>query len=572
VRRNTSINYQTRIKIINFGFLAAALILTAKLFYIQVYKHEKYRTLAEGQHWIIQEIPAERGTIYSKDGAVLASNQDYYLLYAEPQRIEKKYEVADTLAQLLSEKDFGTYEELFAKYSKFLERELLWIALERNIDPLLKKQIEEMELKHIGFELAPIRYYPEENMASHVLGFVAFNEEGERVGYFGVEGSLNGDLRGKPGKVVQEKDAEGNPILVGGYDQTPPIKGRDIVLTIERSPQYIVEKKLKEAVEKYGAQSGSVIVMNPSTAEIIAMANYPEFNPSNLESESEAKNMAISDTYEPGSVLKAFTVSAGIDSGKISPSTTFVDSGPVVYSGYTIDNWDYKHHGVQTIAQLLQKSNNIGAAWVGHQVGSKDLYNYLTDFGLGEKSGISLEGEDTGIVRDYSTWTDIDLANVSFGQGVSATPLQVLNGFNAIANGGVLNRPRVISQVVTEDEKINMGTKKIRRVISKASSKKMTDLLVSAVDEGESKFSNLDGYRIAGKTGTAQIPEEGTYDSPETNATFAGFLAESKKFSMLVRLERPSTSPYASETAVPLWMDLARELATYYSIPPDKKL
>ncbi len=572
MRNQSSKNYQTRIQIITYLFFLASFILMAKLFYIQVYKHEKYKTLAQEQHWIIQEIPAQRGTIYSKDGSVFASNQDYYLLYAEPKRITKKYETADTLAQLLAEKDFGSYEALFAKYSEFMERDLLWIALERNIDPLLKQQIEDLNLNGIGFELAPIRYYPEETLASHVLGFVAFNEEGDRVGYFGIEGSLDGDLKGKPGKVIQEKDAEGNPILVGGYDQTSPIKGRDVVLTIERSPQYIVEKELEAAVEKYGAQSGSVIVMNPMTSEIIAMANYPEFNPSKLEDESKAKNMSISDTYEPGSVLKGFTVSAGIDSGSITTSSTFVDSGPVSYSDYTINNWDGKHHGVQNIAQLLEKSNNIGAAWVGHQMGAKTLHKYLTAFGLGEKSEISLEGEDTGLIRDPSTWTDIDLATISFGQGVSATPLQVLNGFNAIANGGTLYRPRIISEIVTEDEAIKMETKKIRRVISPSTSEKMVELLTSAVDQGESKFFNLEGYEIAGKTGTAQIPEEGTYDPNETNATFVGFMAGSKKFSMLVRLERPSTSPYASETAVPLWMSLAHELATYYSLPPDKEV
>ncbi|MBD3366196.1 hypothetical protein GF360_02505 [candidate division WWE3 bacterium] len=569
VRKYKTTTSQNRIKFISACFLAAASLLVAKLFYIQVLSHEKYEALAQDQHWIIEEIPAGRGTIYTKDGAVLASNQDYYLLYGEPLRVDDTPYLADKLAQLLSERDFGTYEELYAKYVDLLDRDLWWIALERDIDPLTKEALENLELAGIGFELAPKRFYPEETLASHVLGFVAFNEDGERVGYFGVEGNLDGDLRGKPGKVVQEKDAEGNPILVGGYERTDSIKGRDVVLTLERPAQYLVERALEDAVKKYGAASGSVIVMDPFTAEIIAMANYPEFNPAKLESESQAKNLAIADTYEPGSVLKAFTVSAGIDSGKITPATTFVDRGPVTYSDYTIDNWDGKHHGVQDIAQLLQKSNNIGAAWMGHQVGSDDIHKYFSRFGLGEKSGIGLEGEDTGVIRDPATWTAIDLATISFGQGISATPLQVLNGFNAIANGGVLYRPRIISEIITEDEALTMETKKIRRVISSKTSQTMVDLLTSAVDQGESKFFNIDGYKIAGKTGTAQIPEEGTYDPSETNATFVGFLAGSKQFSMLVRLERPSTSPYAAETAVPLWMDLAHELVTYYGIPPD---
>lgn len=568
--KTKSRTYEQRIKFLLLIFILVSVVLLAKLFRIQVLSHEKYEAMAQEQHWIIEEIPARRGTILTKEGEVLASNQDYYLLYGEPKKIEDKFEVANALAEHLSKKDFGTYEELFSKYSNLLEKDLWWISLERSIDPITKEEIEALELLGIGFELAPIRFYPQDNLASHILGFVAFNEEGERRGYFGVEGYFDGDLRGKPGRVVQEKDAEGNPILVGGYDKTDFIEGRDLYLTIERPVQYLVEKELKEAVEKYGAVSGSVIVMNPFTSEIIAMANYPEFDPSNIESESDAKNLAIADTYEPGSVLKAFTISAAIDSGVITPQTTFVDSGPVKYSGYTIDNWDGKHHGVQNIYELLQKSNNIGAAWVGHKTGAEKIHKYFTDFGLGSKTGLDLEGEDTGVVRDPSSWSDIDLATISFGQGISATPLQVLNGFNAIANGGILYRPKIVSKIVEEDKVLEMETRKIKRVISSKSSETMIDMLTSAVDQGESKFFNIDGYEIAGKTGTAQIPEEGTYDPSETNATFAGFLANSKKFSMLVRLERPSTSPYAAETAVPLWMSLAHKLVTYYSIPPDR--
>jgi len=563
-------NRTNRIKLLIASFFLIGLLIVAKLFFIQVLSHEKYEALAQEQHWIVEEIPAERGSILSRNGEVLASNQDYYLMYAEPKNIKHKVVVAETLAEFLSSKDFGSYEELFAKYLGYLENDSWWIGLEKSIDPQTKKEIEGLNLQGIGFDLVSKRYYPEKTLASHVLGFVAFDSDGNRRGYFGIEGNFDGDLYGKPGKKKKKKDAEGHPILVGGYARADPISGRDIVLTIDRSVQYIVERELERAVEKYGAASGTVIVMDPLTSEIIAMANYPNFDPSNLTDESEVKNLAIADTYEPGSVLKAFTISAGIDSGKVTPSSTFVDSGPVTYSDYTIDNWDGKHHGVQDIAQLLQKSNNIGAAWVGHQVGSKDLYNYFTQFGLNEKTGISLEGEDTGTMRDFSTWTDIDLATIAFGQGISTTPIQILNGLNVIANGGILYKPRIVSKIITEDSVINMKTKKVRRVISGKTAETMLDLLTSAVDQGESKFFNIDGYEIAGKTGTAQIPKEGTYDPTETNATFAGFLSKSKKFSMLVRLEKPSTSTYAAETAVPLWMNLAHELVTYYSIPPDK--
>jgi cell division protein FtsI/penicillin-binding protein 2 len=267
--------------------------------------------------------------------------------------------------------------------------------------------------------------------------------------------------------------------------------------------------------------------------------------------------------------MKGMTISAAIDLKKITPQTTFEDNGPVQYSDYVIDNWNNQHWGKQNIIQLLQKSNNIGAAWVGHLIGSKDLYRYFENFGIGSREGIDLEGEDSGSLRDYKTWTDIDLANISFGQGVSATPLQVLNAFNVIANGGMLVQPKIISKIIDENKTIDMPLKKVRRVISKDSSNTMIDLLEQAVSGGESKYYNLKNYRISGKTGTAQIPVNGKYSPDKTNTTFVGFPANSKKFSMIVRLDKPTTSVYASETASPLWMQITNDLVKYYGIAPD---
>jgi cell division protein FtsI/penicillin-binding protein 2 len=380
---------------------------------------------------------------------------------------------------------------------------------------------------------------------------------------------------------LEETDALGNPILMGEYKMVPPIQGRDVVLTINRSIQYMVEKKLKEGVEKYRAYSGTAIVMNPYTGEIIALANYPTYDPGNFNEEEkydenlgrkniERKNLAISYTYEPGSIMKPLTISAAIDLGLVGPDTTFVDSGPVVYSTHTIDNWDGKHYGVQTITELLQKSNNIGAAWVGMQVGPDNLYKYLSDFGIGTKSGIDLEGEDTGILRPKDSWTDIDTANISFGQGVSATPLQMLTAFNAIANGGFLMQPKIISKLVDENGETEIPPKNIRRVISKETSDIMVDLLEKAAEGGEGKYFVLKEYRISGKTGTAEIPEGGSYSESGTNATFVGFLTGSKAFSLIVKLQEPQESPWAAETAVPIWMDIASELVKFYGIPPDR--
>ncbi len=558
-----------RIQIIFGVFLFLTFVVVARLFTIQVLAHGKYVDLAEKQHWISQTLPARRGNILAGDGFVLASSTDYYLLYGEPHKIEDISHVAETLAHALSPVLDRPEDALIAKYTKRLSRNLRWVPLENSLPPEIKDSLSELSLQGVGFEVYPVRFYPEHTLASHVLGFVAQNTNGERVGYFGVEGALNGELSGKDGKVLQEKDALGRPILTGSFERVEPIPGSNVTLTLDRFVQYLVERELKAGVERFGAKTGSVIVMDPQTGAILAMANYPTFDPSHVLDESQAQNLAIAGAYEPGSVMKPITVASGLVTGAITRDSTFVDSGPVTYSGYTIDNWDGKHHGVQTIAQLLAKSNNIGAAWVGHRVGSKHLYETLRDFGFGSKTGIELEGESAGLIRPYKDWTDIDLANISFGQGLLATPLQILNAFNVFANGGLLYRPYIVSSITTFRTTVPTKPKVLRRVLSESVAKDMADLLEIAVSQGEAHFFNIKGYKVSGKTGTAQISESGSYSDTGTNATFVGYLTTSKKFSMLVRLERPSTSPYAAETAVPLWMSIAKELATYYSIPPD---
>ena len=537
VREKKKFFSEWRVNVVYIFFISAFILVILRLFQIQVINHDDYRALAESQYSSQFEIPAKRGEILSSDGYVLAGAKSNYLLFAEPKRISDPYKVAFDLADILSsmrssadsyENDYEeneaygdsenndstnkdrfensarslklTKSEMFEKYFKdfynYVSSDRFWVPLMRDVTSEEKIKIEESGILGIGFEEYPVRYYPEGTLASHLLGFVGSTEGGEKVGYFGIEGRLNEDLKGRSGKVLEETDALGNSILMGEYKMVPPIQGRDIVLTINRSIQYMVEKKIREGVEKYGAYSGSAIVMNPFTGEIIALANYPTYDPANFNEEEkynenlgrkniERKNLAISYTYEPGSIMKPMTVAAAVDLGLVGPNTTFVDSGPVVYSTHTIDNWDGKHYGVQTITQLLQKSNNIGAAWVGMQVGRDNLYKYLSDFGIGAVSGIDLEGEDTGILRPKDSWTDIDTANISFGQGVSTTPLQMLSAFNVIANGGFLMQPKIISKLIDENGEIEIPAKNIRRVISKETSDIMVDLLEKAAEGGK---------------------------------------------------------------------------------------
>lgn len=599
-RRNLRVKSDNlRINTILFSFIFLFLLVEVRLFQIQVLSHKKYSNIAGEQYVEQRVLPAKRGNILTSENYVLAGNQIFYLLFAEPKNIENTYQFSHDLATVLanmkieeseakestpsmSREDYFSfyYDNIFKSVSK----DLFWVPIEHGINPDERKKLEEIGFKGIGFEDEPMRYYPEGSLASHILGFVGSDEKGEKVGYDGIEGQLNNDLSGKPGKIIEETDASGTPILIGSYKKTEPIQGRDIVLTIKRPVQYIVEKLLKEGVEEYKAVSGSVIVMDPSTGDILALANFPTYSPSDFSQTDakfdpdlgrkpfERKDLAISNTYEPGSVIKPLTISAAVDLGLITPETTYEDKGPVRYADRIIDNWNKVHLGTLTIIELLQKSNNIGAAWVGHLVGSKKLHSYFSNFGLGTRTNIELQGEESGLLNDYKNWSDIDLAVISFGQSLAATPLQVLNAFNVFANGGYLLEPKIISKVIDRDKEIVMPTKNVRRVISKETADTMVYMLEKAAEGGEGKYFTLKDYRISGKTGTAEVPDEtGGYSGTRTNATFVGFMSGTKKFSMIVKLEEPKKSIYAAETAVPLWMKIATELVKFYGLPPDKE-
>jgi cell division protein FtsI (penicillin-binding protein 3)/stage V sporulation protein D (sporulation-specific penicillin-binding protein) len=560
--------------------MVLSFIAIVKLFAIQILAHATYSARAYEQYSNYITINPRRGEILAADGYPLASNQVSYLLYAQPKKVPDKHALVTKIVSIFPPPLAQTER---ARLTDLLELDLFWVALEHNLTPAQKAQLDRMQLSAVGFEEEPVRFYPEGVMLAHVLGYVAEKDDGTKGGYYGIEAAFNGDLEGRPGKVAEERDALGLSTLTGGYTKVEPLDGKSVQLTIDRAVQHILEKKLKEGVEKYDAADGVIIVANPADGAILGMAVYPTYDPGNRNIKNqvvsaksgrkltEQVNLAISSLYEPGSVIKPLTVSAAIDLGKATPETGYFDSGPVNYSGYTIDNWDGKHLGQMNLVTLLQKSNNIGAAWVGHLVGAEALSGYFRKYGIGGLSGVDLEGEETGTLRDSGEATAIDLATMSFGQGILVSPLQMLFAFNAIANGGVLYKPQIAAKIVSSDGSfIKVEPKEVGRVIKKETADTMVAMLIAAVDGGESKYFNIKNYKVAGKTGTAQIAVAGGYDPTKTNATFVGFLSESKKFSMLVKLREPQTSPYAAETAVPLWMETAGELAKYYSLPPDK--
>jgi cell division protein FtsI (penicillin-binding protein 3)/stage V sporulation protein D (sporulation-specific penicillin-binding protein) len=337
----------------------------------------------------------------------------------------------------------------------------------------------------------------------------------------------------------------------------------------------MIEEKLAEAVDNYNAKSGVIIIVEPSTGAIISLANYPNFDPANyeeaIEQEELVRNDAISTVYEPGSVMKSVTVASAIDAGKISENSVYNDTGPRIFSGHVVDNWDGKHHGEETVTEILQHSNNLGAAWVSQQLGGESLMQYFRNFGYGQTTGIDLEGEERGLIYSTDKLKDIELVNASFGQGISLTPLQVTMSFAAIANDGLMMKPYLVRKIVTNDKEVEFKPRPISRPITSNTAERMVSLLTSAVSGGEAKFFVSKKYSIAGKTGTAQVPTSGGYDADRTNATFVGFLPSYKNFVLFVKLEEPtSPSGYAAETAVPLWMNIVEKLAAYYGLAADK--
>jgi len=554
-----------------FGLFSFGIsVIFIRLVYLQVFQHSKYSVLAARQHFSVMELSSPRGLIQSSDGFLLAGNEARFLLFAEPKKITDETGLAEKLLPILKPELYAPKPYLrdikaIKNYEQNLvdalsRKDLFWVALEHNLTTESKYDIEVLGVTGLGFASETVRFYPEGSLAREILGTVGRDLEGNPRGYFGIEGYYEGDLRGLGGEVYQEQNAFGQPILVGNYLEVPAKPGKNLLLTINRTIQYILEQKLGQGITKYGAQSATGVILDPRNGEILAMSSKY------LNSDPEAtisgvpRNLAIASAYEPGSVMKPLTIAAAIDSHLITPETTYDDNGPVTYSTHLVDNWDGEHHGKITMTQILELSNNCGAAWVGTQLGSYNLRDYLLKFGLGNPLGVDLEGETGGIIRDPQEWREIDTATASFGQGISASPLQVVNIFATIANGGNLIRPHLVKA----DSQI------VRQVISGSTASTVSQMLVSAVDKGESRYFNLKDFTVAGKTGTAQIAIDGHYDPQKTNTTFVGYFPKDPKFVMLIKLEKPSTSIYAAETAVPLWMSIAKELALEMRIVPDR--
>lgn len=551
------------------------LAILLRLFYWQVIKTDELQAKAEGQHFEKIRVEGERGKIYFSDGSTLASLRPSFTLYGLPKTLseEERQIVASQLAKIIQELSPGEdFEELKLEFRKTLSQDLFWVPLKKNIDLAIKKAIGEAKIKGVGFDSTLTRFYPEGSSSAHLLGFVGSDAKGESTGYFGLEGAYNGELKGIPGVIRQEKDALGLPILIGRFFQTPPRNGKSLMLNIDRTVQYIVEKALKGGLEQYNAKAVSAMVMDPKSGAILALASFPSYDPGNFQEYPKEyyKDPLVADSYEPGSTFKVLVMSAALNEDVVWPDLRCdICSGPLQIFDFKIRTWNDKYYPETSMTDVIIHSDNIGMVFAGRKLGLDRLYQYLKDFGLDRDTNIDLQDEVVADLRHKEAWREIDLATASFGQGIAVTPVQMLTAVSSIANGGYLMEPHTVKEI--KDEKISFEVKPkiVRKVLKEETTKVMTEIMVKAVDQGEAKWAKPKGFKIAGKTGTAQIPVAGHYDPNKTIASFVGFApSDDPKFAMLVLYNQPEASIFGSETAAPTFFEIAKELFTYYKITP----
>lgn len=554
-----------RYRFILILLIASFFFVIARLFYWQVVKAQELSSLGQAQYGGLIKLLPQRGEVKTSDGFSIAANKLTYLVFANPKEISNKVKTISLLSANLGIET--------ATVSSALSLERFWVPIKSRVDQAAKDKLSAFALSGVGFQQESTRFYPEASMAAHLIGFVGKNEAGEDKGYFGLEGYYDRQLKGKVGIAIQTKDVFGRPILTRANERSKEADGRNLILHIDRAVQFILENRLKEGIEKYEAFGGMAALMDPKTGKILAMASFPSFDPGNFPDypEDYYKNPFISNMFEPGSTFKPLVMSSALDSKVVKPDTKCpICAGPISIGGYEIRTWNNKYHKDTTMIDVVKNSDNTGMVFVGQSLGLSKMLSYLEKFGIGELTGVDLQGEVSPNLKSEELWRQIDLATASFGQGISVTPIELLSAFSSIANKGIRMEPHVVAKIETADgETIAIKPKVVSKPISEETAKVMTEMLVYAVDKGEAKWAKPKGYRIAGKTGTAQIPVAGHYDPKKTITSFIGFApANDPRFSMLVVVDRPTTSIYGSETAAPIFFEIARDLLTYYGIPP----
>ncbi|MBI2909088.1 MAG: penicillin-binding protein 2 [Chloroflexi bacterium] len=546
----------------------STMALTLRLGYLQIVAHEELREQGDQEHWSQKTVAAHRGSILDADGRPLVTTVSQFNVSFKPDALgsREQIQVVDrSLAPLLGMQSGAT----IAKIREGGESSVL---LKAGVPYETGLEIQRLRLLGVRLTQEYKRVYPEGSTAATLMGFVGKDNKG----LTGIEADFNRELGGVDGKLVFERDSIGNEIPLGYRKEKPPQDGADLILTLDRYIQRLIEKKLDEAMVKHKASGGTIIVMDPRSGAILGMASRPTFDANKLDLVSNPKmelyrNRAITDMYEPGSVFKLITMAAGLDTKTITPRTTFYDTGSVNKYGAIIRTWDGRAHGLETMTQVLMNSCNVGAVWAADKVGADKFYEYVNRFGFGQPTHVGLSGEAKGQVRTNKTngWRPIDLSTNAFGQGISVTPLQMITAVSAIVNGGNLMRPYIVKEVVTDGDRRVFRPVTVRRVISEEAARDLIQMMNAAAEKGESKLAIVPGFHVGGKTSTASISMEKGYTSDATIAGFIGFAPlEDPKFVVMVKIDEPKDSPWGSLVASPIFSSVTQQILLYMKMPP----
>jgi cell division protein FtsI (penicillin-binding protein 3) len=541
------------------GFLCVGV----RLFALQVVEATELSKRAERQHEKSVVLEGERGTIFDRQGRILATNVEVPSIYAIPSLIRNREAVAPDLARVLQSDARTILKRLEGK------RNFVWI--ERKVAPAVARSVMELGIEGIGVLKESQRFYPKRNLMGHLLGFAGMDNRGLE----GIELKYDTLLRGEKGWAVVERDAFGHSIFQKGLDSVAPSRGNDLVLTIDEVIQHIAETELDSVMEQTQAANASVIVMNPKTGEILAMAVRPEFNPNRVEflHPDQWRNRAVTDSYEPGSTFKIVTASAALEERVAGPGDIFYcEEGRMAVAGGVMR--DHEKEGYLTFREVIQKSSNIGMVKIAMRMKDERLYRHIRAFGFGEKTGIDLEGEAPGLIRDPRYWSGRSLASISIGQEVAATPLQIITAVSAIANGGMLMRPHVVSEIRDADGRVvKVFPPEIKRIaVSPETTGKMMSILEGTVTKnGTGEKAAIPGYRVAGKTGTAQKidPVTKRYSMQDTVSSFVGIVpAEDPRIVVLVVVDSPKGMAWGGTVAAPVFKTIAEQVLRYLGVPP----
>ncbi|MEE8044906.1 MAG: penicillin-binding transpeptidase domain-containing protein [Thermodesulfobacteriota bacterium] len=559
-----------RVFIVATLLIALFAMVSVKALELQILDRERAFKIARKQHHGTSTLLPRRGKIFDRNGKELAVNIDVKSIYANPKKVTKPSETA----KILSEKLNLSQKKILNRVSS--DKSFVWIK--RLADSESVEELQNLDITGLGYIPEPKRIYPN----GHLLGQVIGITDVDSIGIEGIEYHYDSLLTGKTRKITLKRDARGHKILndpseIQDIDQDKT-SGHDIVLTIDSQIQYIVERQLKEGIEEMGGEKGMAIIMNPETGEVLAMASYPFLDPNNFSKfpEVNRRNLPIWYAHEPGSTMKVFLASSALDDKKVNPNSKFNCENGRRRIGSAVIR-DIKPRGTLTVAEIVKYSSNIGASKIGELLGRDKYYKYLNKFGFGKKTGIGLPGESSGLLAAPRKWGPIELATISFGQGISVTSLQLVTALSAIANGGYLMKPYVIEKIVGPDGNVieQNSPEVVTRAISYDTSYQMKQIMQGVVENGTGKKAQIPGFSVAGKTGTAQIPnpKSGGYYSDRYIASFIGFApVEDPAIVMVVVVEAPRKKTHGGSVAAPIFKQIAEKVLFHMGLSPKKVL